>query len=108
SLAKLVAEAAKVAEDRSVGHELMLSDLVPPALGGLAGEFIFSARLDNLAMCHAAITALAGSLAGAGAHQTDAIAAIALFDHEEVGSASAAGAGSAVLPRVLERLVPDR
>lgn len=37
-----------------------------------------------------------------------AIAAIALFDHEEVGSASAAGAGSSVLPRILERLVPDR
>jgi aspartyl aminopeptidase len=37
-----------------------------------------------------------------------AIPVIALFDHEEVGSASAAGAGSAVLPRVLERLIGDR
>jgi aspartyl aminopeptidase len=36
------------------------------------------------------------------------IAVIALFDHEEVGSASAAGAGSSVLPRILERLVADR
>jgi aspartyl aminopeptidase len=56
-------------------------------------------------MCHAAVTALAS--AGA-ADEADGIAAIALFDHEEVGSASAAGAGSAVLPRILERLVPDR
>jgi aspartyl aminopeptidase len=33
---------------------------------------------------------------------------IALFDHEEVGSDSAAGAGSAILPRLLERLQPSR
>lgn len=104
ALGKLVAEAAGVAADRVVGHELMLFDLLPPALGGLSSEFIFSARLDNLAMCHAAITAIA-PLGRAGA---DAIAVIALFDHEEVGSASAAGAAGSVLPRILERLVSDR
>ncbi|HWO20963.1 MAG TPA: M18 family aminopeptidase [Kofleriaceae bacterium] len=102
SLARLVADTAQVAAERVVGHELMLYDLTPPAVGGQSQEFIFSARLDNLAMCHAALTALAS------ADPPDAIAAIALFDHEEVGSASAAGAGSAVLPRILERLVPDR
>ncbi len=102
SLAQLVAETAQVTADSVVGHELMLFDLTPPALGGQHNEFIFSARLDNLAMCHAALTALAS------ADPADAIAAIALFDHEEVGSASAAGAGSSVLPRILERLVPDR
>jgi aspartyl aminopeptidase len=104
ALARLVADAAGVTADRVVGHELMLFDLTPPALGGLAGEFIFSARLDNLAMCHAALTAISRLASGA----PRAIAAIALFDHEEVGSASAAGAGSAVLPRILERLVADR
>ena len=102
TLATLVAEAAQVPADRIVGHELMLFDLTPPALGGQAGEFIFSARLDNLAMCHAAITALTRTANPA------SIPVVALFDHEEVGSASAAGAGSAVLPRVLERLVATR
>jgi aspartyl aminopeptidase len=102
SLGKLVAEAAGVPAESVVGHELMLFDLLPPAVGGQSNEFIFSARLDNLAMCHAALTALAS------AGPSDAITVIALFDHEEVGSASAAGAGSAVLPRILERLVPDR
>jgi aspartyl aminopeptidase len=105
SLGKLVAEAAGVAVDRVIGHELMLFDLLPPVLGGQANEFIFSARLDNLAMCHAAISAIAPL--GKGGAQA-AIAVIALFDHEEVGSASTAGAASAVLPRILERLVPDR
>jgi aspartyl aminopeptidase len=102
SLAKLVADAAQVPVERLAGHELMLYDLLPPAVGGQGAEFIFSARLDNLAMCHAAVTALAS------AGGSSAIAAIALFDHEEVGSASASGAGSSVLPRILERLVPDR
>ena len=104
SLAQLVADAAGVAEDRLAGHELMLFDLTPPALGGQGDEFVFSARLDNLAMCHAALSAI--DPLGAGA--AEAIAVIALFDHEEVGSGSAAGAASAVLPRALERLVPDR
>ena len=102
SLAKLVADAAGVAPDRIAGSDLMLFDITPPTLGGAAGELIFSARLDNLAMCHAAVTAL-GRVA-----RPTALSVIALFDHEEVGSASAAGAGSAVLPRVLERLVPTR
>jgi aspartyl aminopeptidase len=102
SLGKLIAEAAGVAADRVVGRELMLFDVTPPTLGGAAGELIFSARLDNLAMCHAAITAMQRVA------RPTAIPVIALFDHEEVGSVSAAGAGSSVLPRILERLVASR
>jgi len=101
-LATLLAEELAVEADRILGHELMLFDLAAPTRGGQHGDLIFSARLDNLAMCHAALTAIAG------ATKPTSISVIALFDHEEVGSASAAGAGSAVLPRVLERLVPDR
>jgi len=71
-------------------------------LGGAAGELIFSARLDNLAMCHAAVTAIAQIA------RPSAIPVIALFDHEEVGSGSAAGAASSVLPRILERLAGSR
>jgi aspartyl aminopeptidase len=102
SFARLVAEAAGVAPDRVVASELMLFDVAPPTLGGAAGELIFSARLDNLAMCHAAVTAMQRVT------RPTAIPVIALFDHEEVGSASAAGAGSAVLPRILERLTASR
>ena len=102
TLAALVAEAAGVAPDRVAASELMLFDVVPPVLGGASGELIFSARLDNQAMCHAAVSALVQ------VSRPAAIAAIALFDHEEVGSGSAAGAGSAVLPRILERLAGSR
>lgn len=99
---ELVAEAAGVDPATIVGRDLMLFDLVPPTLGGASDELIFSARLDNLAMSHAATTAIAQVTS------PSAISVIALFDHEEVGSDSVAGAGSAVLPRILERLVADR
>jgi aspartyl aminopeptidase len=102
ALTAIVAGAIGVPVERIAATELMLHDLAAPTLGGRDDEFIFAARLDNLAMCHAAITAITAATAA------DAIAVIALFDHEEVGSDSAAGAGSAVLPRILERLVPDR
>lgn len=105
-LAAVIAEAAAVPVERIVGHELMLYDLTAPALGGQCEELLFSARLDNLAMCHAGLT---GLLQAAQASEPPrAISVVALFDHEEVGSDSAAGAGSAVLPRILERLVGDR
>jgi len=102
SLAALLAESAGVDAQAIIGSELMLFDLAAPTIGGQSGEFVFSARLDNLAMCHAAVTALTAI------PRSNVIPVIALFDHEEVGSDSAAGAGSAVLPRVLERLVPTR
>ena len=102
SLQALLSDALGVPADRIAGHELMLFDLAAPTRGGLDGELIFSARLDNLAMCHAGLSAIVK------ASKPSAISVVALFDHEEVGSASAAGAGSSVLPRLLERLVGDR
>ncbi|WP_394826567.1 M18 family aminopeptidase [Pendulispora albinea] len=86
-----------------VSTDLMLYDIVAPTVGGADGEFLFSARLDNQAMCHAAILALID--AAARADSSDVVPLAALFDHEEVGSQSATGAGSAFLPRVLERIV---
>ncbi|MSP17929.1 MAG: M18 family aminopeptidase, partial [Myxococcales bacterium] len=60
---------------------------------------------DNLAMCHAATTAL--TLAK-DADDGALVPVIALFDHEEVGSESATGAHSAFLPRALERISTGR
>jgi aspartyl aminopeptidase len=85
-----------------VATDLMLFDVVPPTVAGARNEFVFSARLDNQAMCHAAVTSLI-----AAANQVDGrnlVPIIALFDHEEVGSSSAYGAGSSFLPRILERI----
>jgi aspartyl aminopeptidase len=86
--------------DRIIGFDLCLYDVQPPAVGGLNGEFIFSARLDNLASCHAALEALAEAPPHA-----DATRGIVLYDHEEVGSESAQGAGSPFLRDLLARIV---
>jgi aspartyl aminopeptidase len=99
----LCAREAGVPREQVVGSDLMLYDVVPPTIAGAKDEFVFSGRLDNLAMSHAATAAL--TAAAADLEAGSAVGIIALFDHEEVGSESAAGAASAFLPRVLERIV---
>jgi aspartyl aminopeptidase len=88
-----------VGKNDIAGSDLMLYDVVPPTLGGRDDEMIFSGRLDNLAMSHAAIRALID------AKSSDVVPVAALFDHEEVGSESAYGAHSGFLPRALERIL---
>lgn len=105
-LAALLAEELQIARERIVGSDLMLYDVVAPTLGGRESEMIFSARLDNLAMCHAGIRALID--AAPRAQASDLVPVVALFDHEEVGSETAYGAHSAFLPRALERVVNAR
>ena len=102
----LIGEELGVPRDRIAGSDLMLYDVVPPTLGGRDGELVFSGRLDNLAMCHAAIRALEASATRASS--LDVVPVAALFDHEEVGSESAYGAHSGFLPRALERIVLAR
>ncbi len=91
--------------DSIIQTDLMLYDVAPPTIGGVHGEFIFSARLDNLAMCHAAVRAI---MHAASEQVGDSVPLIALFDHEEIGSASSRGAASSLLPTVIERIVQTR
>jgi aspartyl aminopeptidase len=83
-----------------LGWDLSMYILEPSRTGGLDGEFLFAPRLDNLAGCHGALCALLGSR-GARAHTRG----IVLFDHEEVGSQSARGAGSVLLRSLLARVL---
>lgn len=94
-----LAGAAGCAPDALLGFDLGLFDLQPARFAGLADEYVVSARLDNLASCHAA---LLGLLA---APDADATAVAFLFDHEEVGSDSAEGASGTFARDLLERLV---
>lgn len=105
-LADMLAAKLGIAKDRIAGFELMLHDVVPPTRGGREGELVFSGRLDNLAMSHAAIHALVQAAPQAQGGNVVPIAA--LFDHEEVGSESAYGAHSGFLPRALERITLSR
>jgi len=100
----LLAEALRVSADDILAWDLSVFDVTGPSLGGLNDEFVFSARLDNLASCHAGLEALVGSIAGDPPDHTNVLA---LFDHEEIGSRTARGANSRFLSSVLERVVND-
>ena len=96
---QLLADTVGLAADEIVHWEVMVHDLTPPTVTGVDHELVAAPRLDNLASCHAAVRALAAQRPAGG------VAVICLFDHEEVGSQSATGAGSDLLPRHLERIV---
>jgi len=97
--------AAWLADQIEVEHgalaawELCLFDRTPAEVIGVDGSLLASGRLDNQVSCWAAIDALCSA-----PPPTDATAVVALFDHEEVGSASTTGAAGPVLEHVLERL----
>lgn len=80
-----------------VGWELCLYDVQPAAVLGADRSLLASGRLDNQASCWAAVSAITAIEPGDGA------AMIALFDHEEVGSASTTGASGPFLSTVIER-----
>jgi aspartyl aminopeptidase len=94
----VLAAAAGVQPEQIRGHDLCLFDTLPPACGGVDDAFLFAPRLDNQAMCHAALTALIDT------RPQQATAVIALFDHEEVGSGTARGADGPFLGDVMLRL----
>ncbi len=99
-LRKLVAdELGDVKAKDIVAWDLMTYDLQPAARSGPSREFIHAGRIDNLASCHAALTALTAIDA-----ETDRTRGIVLYDHEEVGSRSAQGAASDFLRSCLQRL----
>ena len=82
--------------------DLMAYDIQPATRSGVSREFVHAGRLDNLASCHAAVTALAANDADA-----ERTRGIVLYDHEEVGSRSAQGAASDFLRSCLQRLCGD-
>jgi len=94
---------AGVSPDDLLAFDLMLHDVQPAHVVGARGELISAPRLDNLASCHAAVSALARA-ASSQALPT-ATAAVVLYDHEEVGSRSAQGAAGPLLAEGLERIV---
>lgn len=100
-LRSILSRHLEVPPEKIVDHDLSLYDTQKGALAGLEEEFIQSARLDNLASCHAAIDALVATLDDV----PDGTRLIALYDHEEVGSKSAQGAAGPFLETVIARIV---
>jgi len=93
---------ADVRPDEILAFDLMLYDVQPSGVIGADGAFVVASRLDNLASCHASVSALLGAAGGELGRETRAVV---LYDHEEVGSESATGAGGNLLVETLERVV---
>jgi aspartyl aminopeptidase len=100
--ALLAEEIGDVEGEDVLAWDLMAYDVQPATRSGARSEFIHAARIDNLASCHAALTALT-SAAGDG----ELTRGVVLYDHEEVGSRSAQGAASDFLRSCLQRLSGD-
>lgn len=97
-LRKLLADAASAEAKDLLSWELAVYDTQKGCLWGKNQEFIASRQLDNLASSHAALTALIATA------QPTATCVAAFFDHEEVGSESASGAGGSFVTDVLTRI----
>ncbi|WP_125132773.1 M18 family aminopeptidase [Microbacterium sp. 10M-3C3] len=94
-----VAASSGVDPARVRGYDLATADAARGAVFGRDDVFFASGRLDDLASVHAGVVALAEA-----PHPTDHVAMLAVFDHEEVGSATRSGASGPFLADVLERV----
>ncbi len=86
-------------------YEMSFYDSQAPAQIGFKGDFIASARLDNLLSCYVEMEALIASASQSEAPEQTRL--LVCNDHEEVGSASACGAQGPMLKNLLERLYPE-
>ncbi|KAB5532126.1 hypothetical protein DKX38_018796 [Salix brachista] len=85
--------------------ELQVCDTQPSVIAGAAKEFIFSGRLDNLCSSFCSLKALIDATSSESDLKDESgVRMVALFDHEEVGSNSAQGAGSPVMLDALSRI----
>lgn len=98
SFMDVIAAAAKVKTEDILSHDLYLYSRVPGTVWGEEKEFLSSPKLDDL---QCAFATFRGYTIG---KKEEAISVYALFDNEETGSQSAAGAGSTFLHNVLTRL----
>jgi aspartyl aminopeptidase len=101
----VIASEAEVDVADIVDFELVLYDTQKSCIGGLNDEFIFSPRLDNLGMTYCSIEGLIASVEDKASLDSDSTIRLTVcFDHEEIGSTSAQGAMSNLLPAVIRRL----
>ncbi|KAF5363689.1 hypothetical protein D9756_000721 [Leucocoprinus leucothites] len=103
----LLSEEMAIAPEEIHDFELSLYDTQPAVLGGINNEFIFSPRMDNLFSSFCAVEAIAEhSTSNLFPQVQGNVNAIALFNHEEIGSVSTSGAMGSLLPTLLNRLSP--
>ncbi|XP_024972503.1 probable aspartyl aminopeptidase [Cynara cardunculus var. scolymus] len=104
-LLQLLAAQIGCKPDDICDFELQACDTQPSIIAGAMKEFVFSGRLDNLCMSFCSLKALIDATVSEKSLEDESgVRMVALFDHEEVGSSSAQGAGSPVMFDALSRI----
>lgn len=98
-LMHMLSDELQVSPSDILDFDLSLFDTTPACLLGINNEFISSGRLDDLSMCHAALTALLDSNG-----ESKMTRVMAIFDNEETGSGTKQGACSPILADLLLRI----
>lgn len=98
-LKKLLAREAGVDASRILDFDITLTEHSRGCIMGPNNEFISSTRLDDLAMVHAGVKAIAK------ASPSSTIQMLCIFDNEEVGSQTKQGAGSPVFKNIFYRIL---
>lgn len=91
---------AGIEAQRILSWDLSVYDTQKGVFWGADNEFYADSQLDNLASCHATLTALLDDRVLA----ADSTLVCAFFDHEEIGSESHKGADGSFLADVLARI----
>ncbi|WP_347988702.1 M18 family aminopeptidase [Methylomonas sp. AM2-LC] len=100
-LQDLLATTLGIRSERILSWELNVYDTQKGVFWGVDQAFYANSQLDNLASCHAGLTALLDEAT----LNSDNSLVCAFFDHEEIGSESMKGAAGSFLPDVLIRIV---
>ena len=98
SFSRLLGELAETEPEEIVGFDMMAFAPQPSSLLGRDRSMLSASRIDNQLSCFAAVQALVDI------GTADRVAMVCLFDHEEVGSISATGAGSPTLQHAIDAI----
>ena len=95
-----LAQTSDLDAEQILGWELNVYDTQKGVFWGEQQLFYADSQLDNLASCHAGLSAL---LQASSLNSGNSLVC-ALFDHEEIGSESCKGAAGSFLPDLLQRI----
>ena len=98
SFTKYIADYIGVEESDILSMDIAPYDSEPGCFVGANDEFISVPRLDDCAMAHAIISAVAGS------NDSNENTIAVIYDHEEIGSGSDRGARGNVLMKLVDRI----
>ena len=106
-LMRVLAEELGCAPEDIAEFDLHICDTQPGCLGGADEEFVYAGRLDNLCSTYCSLIGLLRSLRDPASplERDSTVRCVAYFDHEEVGSESATGAGGSSLRDTIARVV---